>query len=196
MNLKFLSSISVKGVYATLLSGTTICGVKLIENGTCLANTYLATGGTATCATSAIDSKALCGCVPAFYFLLSGGTAVNSSKLGGQLPAYYLNTGSTAVCATTAGNALCLGGQLPSYYMNATVGLTGATNGLSISNQNISLGGNLTQCTYLRGGYCFDVNAVQGFNIVTSGNTDINIDAQQWATVAHFFLFLPCRKDC
>jgi len=111
--------------------------------------TYLGISATAVCATSAIDSKALCGCVPA-SFLLSGGTAVNSLKLGGQLPAYYLNTGttitcaadsaklnnqsasyylntgSTALCATTAGNALKLNNQSASYYLN-----TGSTIALS-----------------------------------------------------------------
>jgi hypothetical protein len=64
MNLEFDSSIKIKAVCATLLSGTTICGVKLVENGTCLANKYLTTGGTATIAT-------------------------NASCLGGQLPSYY-----------------------------------------------------------------------------------------------------------
>ena len=80
---------------------------------TCL-NGKLATGGTAICATSAIDSLALCGCVPA-SFLLSGGTASDSSKLGGQLPAYYLNTGSTITCAADSAK---LNNKLPAYYLN------------------------------------------------------------------------------
>ena len=59
MNLDFLSSIKIKNVCATLLSGTTVCGLtavygtKIYENGTCLASTYLGIGATATCATTA-----------------------------------------------------------------------------------------------------------------------------------------------
>jgi hypothetical protein len=114
-----------------------------------------------TCIISPIICGTTCIISPKF---IEGGTCLANTYLG-------INA-----CAC---DSRCLGGQLPSYYMKATVGLTGATNGLSTSSQNVKLGGNLTECTHIEGGYCFDINAVQGFNIVTSGNTDINIDAQQ-----------------
>jgi len=77
-------------------------------------SSFLLSGGTSICTTSAINSKALCGCVP-LSFLLSGGTAVNSAKLGGQLPAYYLNSGSTITCAADSAK---LNNKLPAYYLN------------------------------------------------------------------------------
>jgi hypothetical protein len=49
--------------------------------------------------------------------LASGGTAIcattagNALKLNNQAASFYLNTGSTALCAITAGNALCLNGH-------------------------------------------------------------------------------------
>ena len=101
--LDFLSSIKIKNTYGVLLSGTTICGLNIIENGTCLANRY----------------------------------AVKST------------------------------------------GLSGATNGLNSTSNVVKLGGEITECTHLEGGYCFDIDAVRGFNVRTSGNTDMNIDAQQ-----------------
>lgn len=113
--LDFLSSISVKGVYAILLSGTTVCSPKIIENGTCLASTYL--GITAT----ACNSLGLCGCTPA-CFLAVGGTATcattagNALALCGCTPACFLGATATACCAVTAGNALCLGGALANTY--------------------------------------------------------------------------------
>ena len=111
MNLKFLSSINIKSVYATLLSGTTICGVKVIENGTCLASTYLGISATATCASTAGNALALCSCTPA-CFLGASATAVCASTAGnalalcGCIPACFLGATATAVCASTAGNAL------------------------------------------------------------------------------------------
>jgi hypothetical protein len=69
-------------------ASTSANAVKFIENGTCLALTYLGINATAT------NSSALCGCVPACF----------------------LAVGGTALCATTAGNALCLGGNLANTY--------------------------------------------------------------------------------
>jgi hypothetical protein len=77
-------------------------------------NGKLNSGGTAICATTAENALALCGCVPA-SFLLSGDTAIDSLKLGGQLPAYYLNTGSTITCAADSAK---LNNKLPAYYLN------------------------------------------------------------------------------
>ena len=169
MNLEFDSSIDIKNIYAsstitgTTICGTNICGIsKVFEGGTCLASIYLSinacasdsaklnnklsayylnTGSTAICATSSINSKALCGCVPA-SFLLSGGTAIcatcagnastlagctpscflgvnacaaDSAKLNNKLPAYYLNTGSTITCAADSAK---LNNKLPAYYLN------------------------------------------------------------------------------
>jgi hypothetical protein len=42
--------------------------------------------------------------------------ANDSTKLNNRLSTYYLNTGSTALCSTTAGNALCLGSSSASCY--------------------------------------------------------------------------------
>ena len=53
-------------------------------------------------------------------FVESGSTitcAADSAKLNNKLPAYYLNTGSTALCATTAGNALALCGCTPACFL-------------------------------------------------------------------------------
>jgi len=97
--------------------------------------------------------------------------AVDSARLNNYLSTYYLNTGSTALCATTAGNALCLGGKLAICY------ITGATNGLYTVGSNVLMGGALTICTVLNGA-CFDIQGVNGMNMRTTGNTDINIDAQ------------------
>ena len=55
----------------------------------------------------------------------------------------------------------------------------GATNGLSISKQYRQIRWCFNSMHSLEGGYCFDIDAVQGFNVRTSGNTDMNIDAQQ-----------------
>ena len=65
--------------------------------------------------------------------LASGGTAVcattagNALKLNNQTASFYLNTGSTALCATTAGNALCLGGSLAACYATKALAITGIT---------------------------------------------------------------------
>ena len=112
MNLDFLSSIKVKNVCATLLSGTTVCGLtavygtKIYENGTCLGLTYL---GISAC-------------------------AVDSVKLNNKLPSYYLNTGSTALCATTAGNALAFCGCIPSCFLGATATAVCATCAIGAKN--------------------------------------------------------------
>jgi hypothetical protein len=69
---------------------------------TCL-NSKLASGGTAVCATSAIDSKALCGCTPS-CFLGATACAADSAKLENHLPAYFQSalTG-TGFVKSTAG---------------------------------------------------------------------------------------------
>ena len=58
---------------------------------------------------TAPDSSKLGGQLPSYY-LPATGTAANSNKLGGQLPSYYLPATGTAA------NSNKLGGQLPSYY--------------------------------------------------------------------------------
>ena len=151
--LEFDSSISINNVYASsTLTGATVCGTnicgtsKIFEGGTCLASTYLGinacacdsaklgthlpayylnTGSTAICATTAINSKALCGCVPA-SFLLSGGTAVcttcaiGAKSLCGCVPASFLLSGGTAVCATSAIDSKGLCGCTPNCFLGAT----------------------------------------------------------------------------
>jgi hypothetical protein len=122
---------------STAINSLTLCGCVplnfLLSGGTALCSTtagnalklnnqstsyYLNTGSTAICSSNSINSKALCGCVPA-NFLLSGGTAVcattagNSLCLGGKLPAYYLNTGSTSICSTSSINSKALCGCVP-----------------------------------------------------------------------------------
>lgn len=58
-------------------------------------------------------------------FINTGSTcASDAAKLGSKLPAYYLNTGSTALCATTAGNALCLGGIASTGYLTTNTGIS------------------------------------------------------------------------
>jgi hypothetical protein len=133
MNLDFLSSISVKNVCATLLSGTTICGIscvsgtKIIENGTCLASTYLGISATATCASTAGNALALCGCTPACFLGVNATAvcatcAIGAKNLCGCVPASFLLSGGTAVCATCAGNATTVAGCTPSCFLgvNAT----------------------------------------------------------------------------
>lgn len=90
---------------------TSVNAVKFIENGTCLASTYLGINATAA------NSSGLCGCVPACFLAVGGtavcatcaGTAANSLALCGCTPACFLAVGATAVCATTAGiaNVVC-----------------------------------------------------------------------------------------
>ena len=139
MNLEFDSSISIKNVFAsstitgTTICGTNICGIsKIFEGGTCLGNTYL---GITACA---CDSRCL-GAKPPSYYLNTGSTALcastagNALCLGGKIPSYYLNTGSTALCASTAGNSLCLGAKPPSYYLNTgSTALCASTAGNSL----------------------------------------------------------------
>ena len=92
----------------------------------CTPSCFLGVNATAVCATCAIGAKNLCGCVPA-SFLLSGGTAVNSSKLGGQLPAYYLNTGSTALCSTSSIDSKGLCGCVPTCFLGVSATAVCAT---------------------------------------------------------------------
>jgi len=112
-------TISAINIYTGTTAPNTFLGINACAADSAKLNNklpayYLNTGSTAICATTAINSKALCGCVPA-SFLLSGGTAVDSLKLGGQLPAYYLNTGTTITCAADSAK---LNNKLPSYYLN------------------------------------------------------------------------------
>jgi hypothetical protein len=238
MNLDFLSSISIKSVYAsTLLSGLTTCGITVCGvtvKGTTISGTTVCGGivCASTCFTGSgagltgTASSLTVGCAT------NANCAVNSACLGGQLPSYYAPIaspafttcitapiacisscvrsplisggtvcGNTCVCSpavygtkiyengtclastylgccATAANSLGLCGCTPNCFTNKSIGLTGATNGLSTTSNVVKLGGRLTECTHLEGGYCFDINAVQGFNVRTSGNTDINIDAQ------------------
>ena len=100
-----------------LSGGTAVCstcaiGAKALCG--CVPASFLLSGGTAVCATCAIGAKNLCGCVPS-CFLGATATASDSSKLGGQLPAYYLNTGSTITCAADSAK---LNNKLPAYYLN------------------------------------------------------------------------------
>lgn len=52
------------------------------------------------------------------YSMTGSTCAQDAAKLGTHLPAYYLNTGSTALCATTAGNSSCLNSKSAAYYLN------------------------------------------------------------------------------
>jgi hypothetical protein len=70
----------------------------------CTPACFLGATATAACATSAIDSKALCGCVPS-CFLGAVACASDSAKLGNVLPAGYLLSGGTAK------NSSCLNGH-------------------------------------------------------------------------------------
>jgi hypothetical protein len=121
--MEFLSSLCVDKfisgstcIISPVISGKTcVASPKFIENGTCLASTYLGiaacacdskclgskspayylnTGSTALCSTTAGNALALCGCSPS-CFLGVNACACDSAKLNNQLPAYYLNTGST-----------------------------------------------------------------------------------------------------
>ena len=69
--------------------------------------------------------------------------------------------------------------------------ITGATNGLHTVGANILLGGELTECTSLFGD-CLDIKGVSGLNIRTTGNTDMNIDAQQAGGFAIKSQFCKC----
>jgi hypothetical protein len=100
-----------------LSGGTAICTISAINSKAlcgCVPASFLLSGGTAVCATSAIDSKALCGCTPN-CFLGATACASDSAKLNNQLPAYYLNTGSTITCAADSAK---LNNKLPAYYLN------------------------------------------------------------------------------
>ena len=92
-----------------IITGCT-CSNKFIENGTCLVNTYLSktifNTYTGTTAPNTYLNKTAC--------------ASDSAKFGNHLPAYYLNTGSTALCATCAGNATTVAGCTPSCFLGAT----------------------------------------------------------------------------
>ena len=106
--------------------------------------------------------------------------------VGSIQPLTILSNGTICTCICFAGsgagltgvNASSLCGCTPNCFTSKSVGLSGATNGLTTTSNVVKLGGRLTQCTHIEGNYCFDVDAVQGFNVRTSGNTDINIDAQ------------------
>ena len=143
------SGAGLTGTAASLKSNDSSC-----LNGV-LAAGYLLSGGTAVCATCAIGAKNLCGCVPSCFL---GATA-------------------TACCAVTAGNALCLGGQLPAYYMTATVGLTGATNGIGTTGQKACLGGALVAGTSITGNYALCLGTVASklatLDLHSAGNTTI-----------------------
>src|ERR1035437_6943893 len=88
---------------------------------------YLLSGATAICATTAGNSLCLNGHTEAALSVCNSVcvnghseanlSVANSACLGGHLPAYYLTSGGTAVCAITAGNALCLGGVLSAGYL-------------------------------------------------------------------------------
>ena len=68
-------------------------------------------------------------------------------------------------------------GSISKTTLSSLGGITGGTNGLHAVGQNVLLGGVLTETTNLRGA-CLDISDVAGFNVRTSGNTDMNIDAQ------------------
>ena len=88
--------------------GTAICATSAIDSKAlcgCIPASFLLSGGTAVCATSAIDSKGLCGCVP-ICFLGVNACASDSAKLGGVLPAGYMLTGSSSMSVfTITGNS-------------------------------------------------------------------------------------------
>ena len=159
-------------------------------------------GQTLTSAQNFINS-----CVNACTITASNGLAKtgNDIKLGGALTQATTLTGSQVfgVNATTlnfTGATVNLGGSVaikttPTEGSGAILcrnastgvigltsvtalgGLTGGTNGIHTVGQNVVLGGILTETTNLRGA-CLDISDVAGFNVRTSGNTDMNIDAQ------------------
>jgi hypothetical protein len=102
-----------------------------------LAAGYLLSGGTALCATTAGNALCLGGHTEAALSVCNSVcvnghaeanlSVANSACLGGHLPAYYLTSGGTALCATTAGNALCLGGSLAACYATKALAITGIT---------------------------------------------------------------------
>ena len=79
---------------------------------------------------------------------------------------------------TGTGNVLCWNNTTKKIGLTYGGLITGATNGLHTNNQEILFGGLLTECTNIYGA-CLNIDALSGFNVRTSGNTDINIDAQQ-----------------
>ena len=79
---------------------------------------------TGTTAPAAFASKAsittYTGTTAPNTYLNKTACASDSAKFGNHLPAYYLNTGSTALCATCAGNATTVAGCTPSCFLGAT----------------------------------------------------------------------------
>src|ERR1035437_9437840 len=112
-----LTTCSTTAENALCLNGHTENNLS-VNNSVCLnghpQGYYLLSGGTAVCATSAINSKSLCGCIPSCFLGVTA-TASDSSKLNNKLPTYYLNTGSTITCAADSAK---LNNKLPTYYLN------------------------------------------------------------------------------
>src|SRR5208283_1388824 len=97
------------------------------------------------------------------------GIGVYDSKVGSILQfRSIIGTGGTTVSHVDNNIIICGGGSGT---------LTGATNGLYVQGQNVLLGGLLTQRTSLYGS-CLNISGVAGLNLTTTGNTNINIDAQ------------------
>jgi hypothetical protein len=142
--------------YYLTSGGTALCATTA-GNALCLGGVlpagYLLSGGTAknsTCLNGHLEAAlSVCNSVCVNGHAEAALSVANSACLNAKLPAYYLNTGSTALCATTAGNALCLGGNLAACYALVANTITGATNGLSVTGKKITLGGTLTGATII-----------------------------------------------
>ena len=106
----------------------------------------------------------------------------NKVNISGATGGVNLGGSSVALKNLVGGsNIICINsstGVLGTTSVSALGGLTGATNGLHTLGQKVHLGGELIECTHIGGAFMWDIDAVQGFNIRTSGNTDMNIDAQ------------------
>jgi hypothetical protein len=162
---------TVNGI-GTYINSCRICS----QSGLTFNGTTLSVNGN-ICASSCVCSPLICGisCITSPTFVENGVCLANK----------YLTTGATAVCAITAGNALCLGGQLPSYYASSASAITGATN-LGSGNGTIytSISSNKIQLKSLSGGTNVNItcdanyiainttkNCISAYSAITTGVT-------------------------
>jgi hypothetical protein len=143
-------------VCSPIICGTScIVSPEFVENGTCLANKYLATGGTAVCAD-------------------------NSACLGSQLPSYYASSANVITGATNGltktGNTVCLGGDLISDVVIGTCTGANSVNRLAILGCHVcmcfdnSATDAFTINTNTPGGVCNTIGMSNGCSYINTTN--------------------------
>ena len=121
---------------------------------------------------------------------LTVGTATNANALCGCVPSCFLGAGATAVCATTAGNALCLGGALANTYAPlAAPVFTGL----------LTTHGGIVYDTPTLGCSCGDFiigsnNCLYGLAVGVAGNGNTIFQSQRFdtSTATYNIVFQPC----